>query len=109
MEFPIRKAMYEKLIAKFKPLHMELQNESKMHGLPESAEKHFRLILVSSAMENLSRIDRHRVVNDVLAHELKTHVHALTVQAFTPDEWDKKQSAAFASPACLGGGKHERS
>lgn len=104
----MRKIMYDKLIAQFKPLHMELVNESPMHGLPESAEKHFRLILVSSAMESLSRIERHRAVNEVLAEELKTHVHALTIQAFTPDEWDKKQGATFASPACLGGGKHER-
>lgn len=109
MEFPIRHAMYEKLLAQFKPLHLELKNESPMHGLPESAEKHFRLILVSSAMDGLSRIDRHRAVNDLLSPELKSHVHALTIQAFTPEEWEKKQGATFASPACLGGGKHERS
>ena len=105
---PMRKAMYDKLMAQFKPLHMELVCESHMHGLPESAEKHFRLVLVSSQMENLSRIERHRVVNQLLAHELKTHVHALSIQAFTPDEWDRKQGSTFASPACLGGGKHER-
>lgn len=105
---PMRKAMFDKIVAAFKPLHVELMNESHMHGLPESAEKHFRLILVSSAMEGLTRIDRHRAVTDVLAHELKTHVHAFSIQAFTPDEWEKKQGKTFASPACLGGGKHER-
>ena len=102
-----RKRIYDKLIAQFKPLHLEVLNESPMHGLPESAEKHFRVVLVSSQMEGLSRIDRHRRVNELLEIELKEHVHALSVQTFTPDEWEKKQGSTFASPACLGGGKRE--
>jgi BolA protein len=101
-----RKRIYDKLIAEFKPLHLELENESPKHGLPESAEKHFRVVLVSSAMEGLLRIDRHRRVNEVLAEELRDHVHALSLQAFTPEEWEKK-GKTFASPACLGGGKKE--
>ncbi len=105
---PMRKAMFDKLVQAFTPLHLELVNESFMHGLPENAEKHFRLVLVSSKMDGLSRIDRHRVINDVLAQELSSHVHALSIQAYTPDEWDKKQGNTFASPACLGGGKFER-
>lgn len=107
MSLPVRKSIFDKLVGKFKPLHLEVVNESPAHGLPESAEKHFRVILVSSAMEGMSRIDRHRAVNDTLAHELKTHVHALTIQAFTPEEWEKQQGKTFASPACLGGGKRE--
>lgn len=102
-----RKRIYDKIIVAFKPLHLEVLNESPMHGLPESAEKHFRLVLVSSQMEGLSRIDRHRRVNELLADELREHIHALSVQAFTPEEWEKKQGATFASPACLGGGKRE--
>ena len=102
-----RKRIYDKLIERFKPLHLDVVNESPMHGLPESAEKHFRVVLVSSKMEGLARIDRHRQVNDVLQSEIKEHVHALSVQAFTPEEWDKKLGTTFSSPACLGGGKRE--
>ena len=102
-----RKKIFDKLVEAFKPLHLEVVNESSQHGLPESAEKHFRVVLVSSAMEDVSRIDRHRKVNDLLAGELRDHIHALSVQAFTPDEWEKKQGTTFASPACLGGGKKE--
>lgn len=102
-----RKKIFDKLVEAFKPLHLEVVNESPSHGLPESAEKHFRVVMVSSVMEGLSRIDRHRRVNDLLNSELRDHVHALTIQAFTPDEWDKKQGKTFASPACLGGGKKE--
>jgi stress-induced morphogen len=102
-----QKRIQDKLVSEFSPLHLECLNESPQHGLPESAEKHFRVVVVSSKMEGVSRIDRHRLVNDLLAQELREHVHALSVQAFTPSEWEKKQGATFASPACLGGGKKE--
>jgi BolA family transcriptional regulator, general stress-responsive regulator len=102
-----RKQIHVKLVQVFHPLELELINESPMHGLPESAEKHFRVVIVSSAFENLNRVERHRRVNDALAEELSTHVHALSIQAFTPEEWDKRSGKTFASPACLGGGKRE--
>lgn len=102
-----RPILFSKLEKAFTPLHMELVNESPSHGLPESAEKHFRLVMVSSKFEGQSRVDRQRAVNAVIADELRDHVHAFTMQVFTPDEWEKKQGATFASPACLHGGKRE--
>jgi hypothetical protein len=43
------------------------------------------------------------MVNKLLVDELKTQIHALRIEAKTPEEWDgKKQEPA---PACLGGGK----
>lgn len=98
----------EKLSSLLAPSHLEILNESHMHGLKPEAEKHFRVVAVSEAFDGLSRIDRHRSVHDILAEELKQHIHALSVQAFTPSEWREKQGATFNSPACLGGGKRER-
>src|SRR4051812_36885163 len=99
---PFESTLHEKLIARLSPSHLEIANESPQHGLPESAEKHFRVVAVSEAFSGLSRIDRHRLVQDTVAEELRTHIHALSVQAFTPDEWKGK---SFDSPECLGGGK----
>jgi BolA protein len=104
--------MYEqrlrtKIEAALKPAHLELVNESPNHGLPASAEKHFRAIVVADEFLGLSRIDRHRRVQDVVAEELREHVHAFSVQAFTPEEWSAKGGETFASPECLGGGKRE--
>lgn len=90
-----RQRIYDKLISQFSPLHLEVVNESPMHGLPESAEKHFRVVLVSSQLEGLTRVDRHRRVNELLAEELSEHVHALSVQAFTPDEWGEEARCDF--------------
>ena len=49
-------------------------------------ETHFRLTIVSTAFAGKSRIERHRLVHDVLAEELKDRVHALTLTARTPEE-----------------------
>lgn len=103
----VRSQLIEKLYQAFAPLHLEVINESPQHGLPETAEKHFRVIIVSTAWEGLTRLDRHRLVNEVLAADLRERVHALSLQAFTPSEWQKKGGQTFSSPACLGGGKKE--
>ena len=95
------------LITELQPLHLELLNESPQHGLPPEAEKHFRVVIVAEKFLDLSRIDRHRLVHAAVAQELKEHVHALSVQAFTADEWKAKGGVTFNSPQCLGGGKRE--
>lgn len=102
---PAQKVLQEKLSSILSPPHLELVNESPMHGLPASAEKHFRVVVVSEMFEGLARIDRHRRVHEILADDLKTQVHALSVQAFTPSEWRAKAGATHQSPDCLGGGK----
>jgi BolA protein len=47
---------------------------------------HFRVTVVSAAFAGTSRIERHRMVNRILAGELAGPVHALSVRALTPDE-----------------------
>ena len=93
-------------LATLAPAHVDLENESHRHGgQAPSAESHFRLVIVGERFEGLSRIDRHRLINDLLADELRDHVHALGLQAFTPAEWRAKGERAFGSPDCRGGGK----
>ena len=105
---PIETILRRKIGAKITPaLHFELLNESPGHGLPREAEKHFRVVLVSPMFAGISRVERHRLVQDAVADELRSHVHALSVQAYTPEEWVKKNGDSFASPECLGGGKRE--
>jgi BolA protein len=113
-------ALRDLLSSALSPSHLEIHNESPGHGLPASAEKHFRVVVVSSAFAGLSRVDRHRWVHQAVASELSSHIHALAVQAYTPSEWDARVAAAaataggdgsgsgaFESPDCLGGGKRE--
>lgn len=54
----------------------------KRHG----KESHFRVEVVSAAFEGKSRVDRHRMVNALLAQEIKEGLHALAITAKAPGE-----------------------
>jgi BolA protein len=101
----IEAILKSKLENKLGPEHLEILNESPGHGLPLEAEKHFRVIAVSLEFTGKSRVERHRLVHDIVADELRTHIHALSVQAFTPEEWSAREGKTTDSPECLGGGK----
>ena len=74
----------------FAPLALEVVNDSRRHaghaGSPGTGESHFTIKVVSDAFAGKSRLERHRMVNDALAEELKGCIHALAVSALTPDE-----------------------
>ena len=104
---PVEKIIREKLSGILAPSVLEIANESHMHGLPKEAEKHFKVVAVSEMFRDQSRIERHRLVNGILKEELAGQVHALSVQAFTPEEWREREGQTHDSPECLGGSKRE--
>lgn len=48
-------------------------------------------------------LQRHRLVNEVLSHELQNGVHALSIVAKTPSQWEESTKEVEKSPACRGG------
>jgi BolA family transcriptional regulator, general stress-responsive regulator len=80
----------EKLTQALQPTRLDVVNESHLHAghrtSPGTGESHFRVLVVSQAFAGKSRIDRHRIVNDTLAAELKGRVHALAIKAYAPGE-----------------------
>lgn len=101
---PVEKAIKTKLTTSLKPQHLEVHNESHMHAVPAGSESHFRVLVVSSQFEGLPLIKRHRLVNEALKHELSSCVHALSIQAKTPEQWESNPTLA-KSPPCMGGSK----
>ena len=89
----------------FAPLHLEVADESHMHDVPEDAQSHFKVTLVSEAFEGRPLIQRHRAVNQALAGEIMDSIHALALHTLTPEEWFARGGKAPESPPCLGGGK----
>jgi len=79
-----------KLTAAFTPQRLDVYDDSDRHhghtGAREGGETHFRVMIVSDAFDRLSRVDRHRRVNETLAQELNDRVHALSLTVLTPDE-----------------------
>ena len=79
-----------KLREAFSPESLDVADESHLHeghaGHRPGGETHFRVYIVSPAFEGKSRIERHRMINSVLAAELAGSVHALALKAQAPGE-----------------------
>lgn len=84
----VRDRIEQRLRATFAPEDLEVIDESHLHaghaGARPEGETHFRVRIVSSAFEGLTRLQRHRLVNETLADELAGPVHALAVRADVP-------------------------
>jgi BolA protein len=100
-----QQTIQQKLQAAFSPIHLEVINESHMHSVPEGAESHFKVVVVSDAFEGERLIGRHRQVNAVLKEELQGGIHALALHTLTPEDWFNRGGTVVDSPACLGGSK----
>lgn len=101
---PVETSIWAKLTDTLQPEHLEVHNESHMHTVPPGSESHFRVLVVSSCFEGLSLLQRHRLVNNTLKDELSSRVHALAIQAKTPQQWATDPSLG-KSPGCMGGSK----
>lgn len=101
----IQSIIEAKLAEHFKPIHLEVVNESSMHNVPEGSESHFKVVVVSDLFEGKRLIGRHREVNGVLKDELANHIHALAMHTYTQQEWAKAFGEVPDSPNCLGGSK----
>ena len=103
----VKQFIEETVTEAMSPAHLEVLDESYMHSVPDGAQSHFKLTLVSDEFEGKRLIARHRAVNALLKDALDGPVHALALHTYTPDEWHKRGNASVASPACLGGSKHD--
>jgi BolA protein len=81
---PIGRILDDKLRAAFQPTQLDVIDESRQHhghaGAHPSGESHFRIRIGSALFSGKNRVAQHRMVNEVLAHELKTRVHALAIE-----------------------------
>lgn len=101
----VQKIIEEKLRRTFSPDYLLVENESHMHNVPAGSEMHFKVQIVSRLFENEMLIKRHRAVNKALEQELSGPIHALSIHAFTREEWNNRNGQVNDSPPCHGGGK----
>ena len=77
-----------RLAEAFAPIELAVLNESHLHaghhGSPGTGSSHFRVHIVSARFAGKSRLERHRLVNEALAAELKDGIHALAIKAEAP-------------------------
>ena len=85
---PLRDAMTLALTERLEPLVLELVDDSAAHAGHAGAREgaHFNLRIVSAKFAGLPRISRHRLVYDALRPWMAEGVHALAIDARTPEE-----------------------
>jgi BolA protein len=87
----MRSSIADKLAAAFAPERLEVVNESHLHAghKPEfngEGETHLRVRIVSGAFSGMSRVARHRAINELVRAEFEAGLHALAVEAAAPGE-----------------------
>ena len=80
----IRAALEQELA----PLQLEIKDDSAKHAGHAGAREggHFRVRLVSEAFRGKSAIERHRLVFAAVAGLMGRDIHALNIEAQTPEE-----------------------
>jgi BolA protein len=93
-----RDEMIGKLQAALSPLALEVVDDSHQHaghighpgsghpGQMSASETHFTVKVVSEAFAGKTRLARHRLINEILAENLRGGVHALAIEARAPGE-----------------------
>ncbi|KAM9827452.1 bolA-like protein 2 [Neosynchiropus ocellatus] len=76
----------EKLIKELEAVHVEAEDTS-----PGRCDTSFKVLVVSSKFEGKPLLQRHRMVNTILAEELK-QIHAFEQKTLTPEQWEKQKS-----------------
>jgi len=89
------------------PSYLYVVDESHMHNVPPSSASHFKIVMVSTHFETMTRIQRHRKLNQLLSEHFEQGLHALSMHLYTPQEWQEKNEQANASPRCMGGKSRE--
>ena len=82
--------MQKKLEDGLGPTRLVVTDDSHRHaghaGHNADGESHFSIVVVAEAFAGKSRVERHRMVNALLAEELAGPVHALALTTLTPAE-----------------------
>ena len=78
-------------LKELEPTRLEVIDESALHaghqpGMTGDAETHMRIRIVTAAFTGLSRVSRHRAINDLLKPQFDAGLHALAVEAAAPSE-----------------------
>ncbi len=88
-DVPMKQQIIDKLTHAFAPDTLEVIDESHLHaghaGAREGGESHFRVKITSQSFNGHKLVQRHRMINEVLAEELAGPIHALAIKADVPE------------------------
>jgi len=80
----MKDTIYRKISSELSPQKLEVIDQSHLHkghgGYKDGGETHFKIVIFYENIKSLPRIDLHRRINNILASELKTQIHALEIE-----------------------------
>ena len=87
-----RKINIENLILKnYEPEFLSVLDVSEQHrghqNFKEDVESHFEIVIVSKIFDNKNKINRHRMVNEILKDDYSKDLHSVTIKALTLEEF----------------------
>jgi len=76
-------------LTSLEPSHLDIQDDSALHAghAGNNGGGHYRVKIVSDSFSNLPLIKRHRLVYAAAEHLMPEAIHALSIQALSPDEF----------------------
>ena len=95
---PIESQIINTLSSSLNLSSLKIINESFMHNVPAGSESHFKIVVVTNDFNNLSIIQRHKLIYKTL-DSLMNEIHALSIHAFNEEEF-KLNPVILDSPEC---------
>lgn len=87
---PVARKIDERLRTAFSPVRLEIVDDSAKHrghaGHNPEGESHFTVRIVSEAFAGQNRVARQRQVYAALGELMEGRIHALSIEAKTPEE-----------------------
>jgi len=87
-----RKEIIRLLADAFAPETLGVEDESYLHEGHAGAKDgrgHFRVLIIAEIFEGKTMIERHRMIYRVLDDMMRLDIHAIAIDAWTPDELDR--------------------
>jgi len=81
--------LIQQKLSKLNPESLEILDDSGQHTGHEGARGgggHYRLTIVSPQFAGQPVQQRHRIIYEALGPLMKSEIHALSIQAYAPDE-----------------------
>lgn len=82
------------LRAQLSPSFLVVHDESALHAGHAEAQRskggHFHLVIVADQFIGQNSVSRHRIIYALLQQEMQQAIHALSIDALTPDEAAKR-------------------
>ena len=85
----VKDQIHQRLMESLNAESVEIEDQSHLHAGHAGAASgggHYDVIVISRAFNDLNTLGRHRLIYSAVDDLMKKEIHALSIQAFSPDE-----------------------